>query len=146
VLIFTDGGNSPAGLDASNHSLPDVMRRAQQEDVMIYGIGLQTTVLRGRGGGGIGGLTGGMTIVRPDPGLARIADETGGGYFELTRADDLASTFSGVADELHHQYALGFDPPRLDDRMHKIEVRVSQKGAKVRSRTEYFAARPADGR
>ena len=26
---------------------------------------------------------------RPDPGLPKIAEETGGGYFELTRADDL---------------------------------------------------------
>jgi Ca-activated chloride channel homolog len=93
----------------------------------------------------MGGL-GGLTSLRPDPGLARIADETGGGYFELTRGDDLASTFTRVADELHHQYALGFEPPRLDDRMHKIEVRVSQKGAKVRARTEYFAGRPPDGR
>jgi len=144
VLVFSDGGDSPAGF-AGNRSLFDVMRRAQQDDVMIYAIGLQTTVLRGRGGGGVGGMTGGMTSVRPDPGLAHIADETGGGYFELTRADDLASTFTRVADELHHQYALGFEPPRLDDKMHKIEVRVSQKGAKVRARTEYFAGRPADG-
>jgi len=145
VLVFSDGGDSPAGM-GGNRSLVEVMRRAQQDDVMIYAIGLQTTVLRGRGGGGVGGLSGGMTSVRPDPGLARIADETGGGYFELTRGDDLASTFARVADELHHQYALGFEPPRLDDKMHKIEVRVTQKGAKVRARTEYFAGRPPDGR
>src|SRR4051812_16346357 len=43
VLVFSDGGNSPAGIGPGNHSLADVMRRAQQEDVMIYGIGLQTT-------------------------------------------------------------------------------------------------------
>ena len=146
VLVFSDGGNAPATVGSGNRSLFDVMRRAQQDDVMIYAIGLQTTTLRARGGGGIGGLSGGMTSLRPDPGLARIADETGGGYFELTRGDDLASTFTRVADELHHQYALGFEPPRLDDKMHKIEVRVSPKGAKVRARTEYFAGRPPDGR
>jgi len=146
VLVFSDGGDSPAGAGPANRSLYDVMRRAQQDDVMIYAIGLQTTVLLGRGGGGVGGMTGGMTSLRPDPGLARIADETGGGYFELTRGDDLSSTFTRVADELHHQYALGFEPPRLDDKMHKIEVRVSQKGAKARARTEYFAGRSADSR
>ena len=32
-----------------------------------------------------------MTSVRPDPGLSRIAEDTGGGYFELTRAEDLGS-------------------------------------------------------
>jgi hypothetical protein len=111
---------------------------------MVYAIGLQTTVLRGPGGGGVGGLTGSLTSLRPDPGLATIADDSGGGYFELTRADDLGSTFARVADELHCQYALGFEPPKLDDKMHKLEVRVNQRGAKVRARKEYYAKRPAE--
>jgi VWFA-related protein len=80
-----------------------------------------------------------MTSVRPDPGLATVADDTGGGYFELTRAENLGQTFAQVAEELHHQYAIGFEPSKLDNHMHKIEVRVSEKGAKVRSRKEYFA-------
>jgi len=84
---------------------------------------------------------GSMTSVRPDPGLARIADETGGGYFELNRSEDLADTFASVADELHHQYALGFEPPRLDDRMHKLEIKVTPSKFKVRARKEYFAGR-----
>ena len=119
----------------------DVMRRAQQEDVMVYAIGLQTTVMSRPSGprGGIGSLGGSMTSMRPDPGLATIADDTGGGYFELTRAENLGQTFAQVAEELHHQYALGFEPAKLDNRMHKIDVRVSEKGAKVRSRKEYFA-------
>jgi VWFA-related protein len=142
VLVFSDGGDAPMNLRFNNRSIMDVMRGAQQEDVMVYGIGLQTTVLRGPGGGGIGGLTGGMSSARPDPGLATIADDTGGGYFELTRADDLASTFARVADELRHQYALGFEPLKLDDKMHKLDVRVSTSGAKVRARKEYFAKRP----
>jgi Ca-activated chloride channel homolog len=147
VLVFSDGGDAPSNLRLDNHSIMDVMRNAQRDDVMVYAIGLQTTLLRGPGGrGGIGSLTGAMTSVRPDPGLARVADDTGGGYFELTRADDLAATFAGVADELHHQYALGFEPPTLDDKMHKLDVRVNQRGLKVRARTEYFAARPSADR
>jgi VWFA-related protein len=143
VLVFSDGGDAPnAGF--KNRSIMDVMRSAQQEDVMVYAIGLQTTIVRGPGGGGgIGGLTGAMTSIRPDPGLATIADDSGGGYFELTRADDLGSTFARVADELHRQYALGFDPPKLDDKMHKLDVRVAQRGAKVRARKEYFAKQPS---
>jgi VWFA-related protein len=145
VLVFSDGGDAPMNLRFNNSSIMDVMRGAQQEDVMVYGIGLQTTTLRGPGGGGIGGLAGGMTSSRPDPGLATIADDTGGGYFELTRADDLASTFARVVEELHRQYALGFEPLRLDDKMHKLDVRVSTPGAKVRARKEYFAKRlPAE--
>jgi VWFA-related protein len=143
VLVFSDGGDAPSNLRLDNHSIMDVMRNAQRDDVMVYAIGLQTTLLRGPGGRGIGSLTGAMTSVRPDPGLARVADDTGGGYFELTRADDLAATFAGVADEQHHQYALGFEPPRLDDKMHKLDVRVTERGVKVRARTEYFAGRQA---
>lgn len=141
ILLFSDGGDAPSNFRLNNRSIMDVMRRAQQEDVMVYAIGLQTTVLLGPSGprGGIGSLGGSMTSVRPDPGLATIADDTGGGYFELTRAENLGETFAQVAEELHHQYALGFAPSKLDDRMHKIEVRVSERGAKVRARKEYFA-------
>jgi VWFA-related protein len=142
VLVFSDGGDAPMNMRFKNRSIMDVMGRAQKEDVMVYAIGLQSTMLSGpSGGGGIGGLTGGLTSTRPDPGLAAIADDTGGGYFELTRAENLASTFSRVADELHHQYALGFDPPKLDDKMHKLDVRVATKGMKVRARKEYLARR-----
>jgi Ca-activated chloride channel homolog len=143
VLVFSDGGDAPMNFKFNNRSIMDVMRGAQQEDVMVYAIGLQSTVLRGPGGGGgVGALAGAMTSTRPDPGLATVADDTGGGYFELTRADDLASTFARVADELHHQYALGFEPPKLDDKMHKLDIRVAERGMKVRARKEYFAARP----
>jgi Ca-activated chloride channel family protein len=144
VLVFSDGGDAPSNLRLDNHGIMDVMRNAQRDDVMVYAIGLQTTVLRGPGGrAGVGSLGGSMTSLRPDPGLARVADDTGGGYFELTRADDLGATFASVADELHHQYAIGFEPSKLDDRMHKLDVRVNRKGLKVRARTEYFAARQA---
>jgi Ca-activated chloride channel homolog len=144
VLVFSDGGDAPMNLSLNNRSIMDVMRDAQRDDVMVYAIGLQTTVLMGPNPrGGMGSMSGSMTSVRPDPGLARIAEDSGGGYFELTRAENLATTFAAVADELHHQYALGFEPPKLDDRMHKLDVRVNRHGLNVRARKEYFAARPS---
>jgi Ca-activated chloride channel family protein len=141
VLVFSDGGDSPANFSFNNRSIKDVMRRAQQENVMVYAIGLSTTVLRGRSGGGIGAMTGSMTSVRPDPGLSMVAEDTGGGYFELSRAENLETTFAEVADELHHQYAMGFEPLKLDDKMHKLEVKVKRSGMKVRARKEYFAGK-----
>jgi len=143
VLVFSDGGDAPMNLSVNNRSIMDVMRDAQRDDVMVYAIGLQTTVLMGPNPrGGMGSMGGSMTSVRPDPGLARIAEDTGGGYFELNRSENLAATFAAVADELHRQYALGFEPLRLDDRMHKLEVRLNRKGLNVRARKEYFAAKP----
>ena len=50
-----------------------------------------------------------MVRSKPDRGLRKIADETGGGYFELKKTADLAPTFTRVAQELHSQYAIGFD-------------------------------------
>jgi Ca-activated chloride channel family protein len=143
VLVFSDGGDAPMAMSQNNRSILDVMRDAQRDDVMVYAIGLQTTVLMGPNPrGGMGSMGGSMTSVRPDPGLARIAEDTGGGYFELNRSENLATTFAAVADELHRQYALGFEPLRLDDRMHKLDVRVNRKGLNVRARKEYFAGKP----
>jgi VWFA-related protein len=79
-------------------------------------------------------------VQKPDEGLAKIAAETGGGYFELTQAEDLRSAFSRVADELHRQYALGFEPTKLDGKSHKLEVRLKRPGLKARARKSYVAA------
>jgi VWFA-related protein len=142
VLVFTDGDDDPMNFKLNNQSLMDVMDRAQREDVMVYAVGLEgTTPPRlGRGGFG-GGFGGGILTQRPDPGLALLAAETGGGYFELTRAEDLASTFARVADELHRQYVLGFAPSKLDNKTHKLDVKINQPGAKARARKSYVAER-----
>jgi Ca-activated chloride channel family protein len=121
VLLFTDGDDN-----ISRQSLKDCQQRALAEEFMIYGIGL-----RGTPGGGI--------TQKPDGGLRKIAEETGGGYFELRGTTDLNSTFTRVANELHSQYVLGFSPDKLDGKLHKIEVRVKQAGLKARTRKSYIA-------
>jgi VWFA-related protein len=76
----------------------------------------------------------------PDPALKQLAVETGGGYFELSSADDLGATFTRVVDELHQQYLLGFTPANLDGKNHTIEVRLRNSDATVRARQSYLAA------
>jgi VWFA-related protein len=157
ILVFTDGMDSPMNFSGSNNTLKDVMKRAEEEDVMVYAIGLAGGGpfggrfgggrRGGRGGGyGGGGYRGGYgrrpPVDKPDEGLPKIAAVTGGGYFELTSTSDLASTFQRVADELHHQYALGFTPAALDGKMHKLEVRVASAGATVRARKSFLARPP----
>jgi Ca-activated chloride channel homolog len=139
VLVFSDGGDSPANFTVNNRSIMDVMQDAQRDDVMVYAIGLQTTVLLGRNPRGGMGSMGSMTSVRPDPGLARIADETGGGYFELTKTAELAPTFTKVAAELHSQYVIGFSPTQLDNRVHKLMVKMKPAGLTARARRSYVA-------
>ena len=93
------------------------------------------------GRGGSRGYGGGRPSAdgKPDPGLSTIAAATGGGYFELTSTNDLASTFGRVADELHHQYALGFTPTALDGKMHTLAVRLADTSMTARARKSYLA-------
>jgi len=149
VLVFTDGMDRPMNLSANNVTLRDAMKRAQQEDVMVYAIGLAGGSPFGpRHGQMRGGWPGGMrgrgygygSDQKPDEGLAKIAGESGGGYFELTTTDDLSSTFARVADELHHQYALGFEPAKLDGKTHKLEVRLKNPEMTARARKSYVAS------
>ncbi len=80
-----------------------------------------------------------MLANMPDPGLARVAEETGGGYIEIKFGEDLGTAFEQVADELHSQYLLGFAPPKRDGKVHKIDVRVTQRGYQARARKSYVA-------
>jgi Ca-activated chloride channel homolog len=161
VLVFTDGVDMPLNFGGHNKSLKDVTKRAEEQNVMVYAIGLAgqngapAGSLRGvpdpfgrsggggfggRGGGGSGG-GGGLQLEKPDEGLPRIAAATGGGYFELTSARELAATFARVANELHHQYALGFTPEKLDGKMHDLTVRLSKPDLMARARKRYLASK-----
>src|SRR5205807_796660 len=125
ILVFPDGDDT-----TSNIGLGTVIDRARTEDVMVYAIGLESVFYNGQ-----------RTVhTQPDRGLRKIADETGGGYFELKKTTDLAPTFSRVAQELHSQYVLGFTPTQLDNRVHKLTVRMKQPGMTARARKSYLAA------
>jgi VWFA-related protein len=150
VLVFTDGMDQPLNGSPHNLTLKDVIKRSEQEDVMVYAIGLAGSVpfahVPGRGGYGMRGGRGsygghGGQMDKPDPGLQTVAAASGGGYFELTRTQDLLPTFARVADELHRQYLIGFVPEKLDGKSHRLDVRVKGEGLTARSRKSYVAAR-----
>ena len=138
VLVFTDGVDKPMNFSGRNKSLKDVMKRAEEDNIMVYAIGLS-----GENGMAMPGAfgRGRLEMEGPDEGLPKIAAATGGGYFELTAARNLAGTFARVADELHHQYALGFTPANLDGKMHEITVRLSQPELRARARKRYLASK-----
>jgi len=96
------------------------------------------------GGGGMGqGAMGALIADLPDPGLARVAEDTGGGYIEIRYGDDLGGAFERVADELHSQYLLGFAAPKRDGKVHHIEVRMTKGGLKARGQKTYVAPKDA---
>jgi Ca-activated chloride channel homolog len=138
VLVLSDGKDTgPIKFNQKFLSPIDITDTADREDVMVYGVGVRSSLSPGMAAPGNLGAV--MASTLPDPGLGTVANNTGGGYFELRGHDDLAATFARVVDELHQQYLLGFVPPARDGKEHKIEVRVSQDGLKVRVRKTYRA-------
>lgn len=125
VLAFTDGDDT-----ASRIGMGSVLDRARDEETMIYAIGLESEYFNGQR----------RVRTRPDRGLRRLAEETGGGYFELVKTDELGPTFSRVAQELHSQYTLGFAPAVLDGKEHKLVVRMREVGMNARARRTYIAS------
>src|SRR5258708_36936741 len=121
ILLFTDGDDTESRI-----RLGTVLDRARAEEVMTYAVGLESKFM-------------GQTT-KPDGGLRRIAEETGGGYFELKRATDLAPTFTKVAQELHSQYVIGFAPTALDNKVHKLMVKMKQTGMTEHARIRCIAS------
>ena len=117
VLIFTDAADN-----SSRSDIVDVRTALETDGVMTYAVGV-----RGREG----------LQVRE---LMAMTRATGGWYFEMKPDDDVALKMQQVADELHRQYAIGFTPRTLDDRMHRIDIRVKRPGLTVRARRAYLAS------
>lgn len=124
MLVLSDGvdtgcprGASTAGERCARFN--DIEKLAADGEFMIYSVGME--------GPGLAG------------GLQQLADQTGGGRFELKRAADLTMTFGQVADELHHQYAIGFTSVVLDGAVHSLEVQVRKPGMTARARKSYLA-------
>jgi VWFA-related protein len=148
VLALSDGVDEP--LDFSGHakSMKDEMKRAEENDIMIYAVGMEGLApMQQRPSPGFGGR-GIMPqrrdqppMQKPDEQMAKIAAATGGGYFDLTSPVDLLGRFDRVIDELHHQYALGFMPQKLDGKLHDLTVKVNKPGYTVRARKRYLAPR-----
>jgi Ca-activated chloride channel homolog len=142
ILVLSDGKDSgPTSFRDRPSSQADVIDRARREDVMIYGIGMRSRMNRSMppGGLGPGGLQAMLVADLPDPGLARVSEETGGGYIEIRFGQDLGAAFTGVADELHTQYLLAFTPPKRDGKLHEVGVRVTAGGLKTRAKKSYVA-------
>ena len=148
VLAFSDGVDEPMDFSGKAKSMKDEMKRAEDNDTMIYTIGMEGEApmqrqnpVAGFGGRGLATPRRNepVEMQKPDEGMAKIADATGGGYFELKSVGDLTGPFDRVVDEMHHQYALGFAPQKLDGKLHDLTVKITKAGYKVRARKRYLA-------
>lgn len=124
VVALTDGDDFGSKTD-----FDEVRDRARENEVMVYSIGFTSDYFDG------------VRRVRskPSTNLKKLAQETGGGFFELQKTADLNTTFTRVIQELHSQYAMAFQPDKLDGKLHKLQVRVKKPGMVARARQSYVA-------
>lgn len=124
VVALTDGDDYGSKAD-----FDDVRDRARSNEVMVYSIGFTSDYFNGAR----------QVRSKPSSDLKKLAQETGGGFFELQKSADLNTTFTRVIQELHSQYAMAFQPERLDGKLHKLQVRVKKPGMTARARQNYLA-------
>jgi len=111
------------GVDRYSHATAaDALERARRSDVLVYPIAIGKT--------------------RPQL-FPEIAALTGGQSFQLSDPGRMNATLALIAQELRHQYLLGYTPSRPMDPAHPewraIQVRVHRAGVRVRARDGYLA-------
>jgi Ca-activated chloride channel family protein len=131
MVVVTDGADT-----VSNKNYHDALRAAQDADAVVYGIlVMPITNEAGRHIAGEHALTG-------------ISQSTGGRMF-TPGLNALDMAFEEILRDLRTQYLIGFYPrnvPLTKEEFHRVEIRVSQPGLRVLSRTGYYGETQASGR
>ncbi|WP_083345676.1 VWA domain-containing protein [Terriglobus roseus] len=134
IILITDGGDTD-----SRVTLKSTIEEAQKADVAVYSICYRATDA---------GLSGAPSQVinsmvdRSNDILRKLAGETGGDTFRVTRQMTLQKILAQIADGLNKQYEIGYIPPpnTSTNRFHKLELKTKDPHLKVQARTEFFAA------
>lgn len=156
VFLLSDGVDT-----GSKVSLNEAIESAQKSETLIYAVRYYDQESGGgfqRGGGGLGGSIGGIGMGRrggmgrgggPGAGrpnlpdgkktLQRLAEETGGGYFEVSSKHTLGDIYTTIEDELRSQYSLGFTPDKDAIGYRKLKVSVKEKSLIAQARSGYYA-------
>lgn len=108
----------------------EAIEAAQRSDVVLYGIRYYDAAFYYQAGGFGGG--GGS--------LKKLARETGGNVFEVSRKRPLQAIFQAIQDELRSQYSIGYTPENDSPKpgLRKIKLKTRRKGLKVQSRKGYY--------
>jgi VWFA-related protein len=77
---------------------------------------------------------------RADRYLHELAEKTGGRLYEANDTNQLAQSFTRIAEELRRQYTIGYYPKSADvadGERRQIRVRVKQPNLAVKARNSY---------
>lgn len=117
LLILSDGNDT-----GSTHSFGEALEEIQQTGAVVYVVNYPDT----------------LGSAAPNDDLRRLAEETGGIFFDLHGAN-YPEIVSRIAADLRGRYVLGFRPDSTasETQRHTIKVEVLRSGATVRARREY---------
>lgn len=124
LIILSDGGDN-----GSDETLESAIESAQRADTLIYSIFYSDSGFYGGGEG--------------KDAMVRLAKETGGSFFEVSKKHDIGEIYGIIEKELRSQYDLGFvsDRPVRVSEFRKLELSVDRKGLTVQARDRYWAKR-----
>jgi VWFA-related protein len=151
MVLLSDGQDMDvSGLDpGSLHTLDEALEQALRNEVMIFSIGLgdrldSNYVFRWDDRG----------LPQPDPSttlaslLRRFAESTGGRAVFSKGTSGLRKAFSEIAEDLRHQYSMGYvsTNPSRDGKWRSISVQTPGRTLEVVTRKGYYArdSRKAD--
>lgn len=125
LMILSDGedNDSDATLEAG-------VEAAIKADTLLYSILFSDATFYGGFGGGGGAHN-----------LERLASETGGGFFAVSKKQSIDQIFDRIQTELRSQYSIGYvsDKPVDIPEFRKLQLNVDDKGFTVQTRTRYWA-------
>ena len=119
-------------------SITDAIEFAQRADTIIYPIRFSDPVPFSRPGIG---LILAIASEHGKQGLHRMARETGGTYFEVTKDQSIEQIYSQIEETLRNQYSIGYTPGRekSDGKYHKIKLTTKDLHLIVTTRAGYYA-------
>ncbi|MEO7795406.1 MAG: VWA domain-containing protein [Thermoanaerobaculia bacterium] len=119
LVLLTDGADSE-----SRFRFEEVLEYARRTGVTIYAIGINVP----------------SQPVDAGVHLDQLARETGGRSFRIRRANELASVYETIRQELRSQYLLAYQSSRLDGStdFREITVEVARPGASARTISGYY--------
>ena len=124
ILVVTDGNDN-----ASNMSLESVVRIAQQDDVLVYAIGLLTDEEK-------------REAKKAQRALNILVESTGGQVFYPKDVTEVERIAHQVAHDIRNQYTIAYTPlnTALDGTYRQIKVTVKGPGSPAaRTRSGYYA-------
>jgi len=126
LIVLSDGGEN--GSDAT---LEEAIDAAQLSDTLVYSIYFADPAYQGFG------EVNGRAV------LKRMAQQSGGGFYEVTKKQSIDQIFDMIQDELRSQYSLGYvsDRPVEVSEFRRIKLTVKPPGLIVQSRDRYWAKR-----